>query len=141
MNIHIKTPNKTDPCDPEFLKKIIALINKYDCRKYVYLMTGNDAVMQQLIDLDPTIARCMGAGADPWGIVERAIRFGCKKIQLFKPYYNQEMINKAHAHGIRCNFFFCDDPQEVKPLLDMGIDTILTNDYHRIAEEVKKYRA
>ncbi len=141
MNIHIKTPNKTDPCDPEFLKKIIALINKYDCRKYVYLMTGNDAVMQQLIDLDPTIARCMGAGADPWGIVERAIRFGCKKIQLFKPYYNQEMINKAHAHGIRCNFFFCDDPQEVKQLLGMGIDTILTNDYHRIAEEVKKYKA
>ena len=82
--------------------------------------------------------RCCGAGKDKWGIVERAIKYGCKKIQLFKPYFNQEMIDKAHANGIICNVFWSDKPEETEEFLNMGIDVILTNDYHRIATIVDK---
>ncbi|MBQ1262886.1 MAG: hypothetical protein IIX89_01190, partial [Oscillospiraceae bacterium] len=64
-----------------------------------------------------------------WAIVDRAIELGCKKVQLFKPYFNQEMIDKAHENGIRCNVFYADDADEAKKYLEMGIDTILTNDY------------
>ena len=73
-------------------------------------------------------------------MVERAIKYGCKKIQLFKPYFNQEMIDKAHANGIKCNVFWSDDPEETKKFLDMGIDTILTNDYNRVAQVVRAAR-
>ncbi len=44
-------------------------------------------------------------------------------------YFNQEMIDKAHENGIRCNVFYADDADEAKKYLEMGIDTILTNDY------------
>ncbi|MBQ9771873.1 MAG: hypothetical protein IJW23_08625 [Lentisphaeria bacterium] len=44
------------------------------------------------------------------------------------------MIDRAHANGIICNFFYSDDPEETRQLLEMGIDTILTNDYFRIAQ-------
>ena len=47
------------------------------------------------------------------------------------------MIDKAHANGIICNVFWSDDEAETKQFLDMGIDTILTNDYNRIAKIVK----
>ena len=40
---------------------------------------------------------------------------------------------KAHEHGIRCNFFWSDDIEEAKMLMDMGVDTLLTNDYQTIA--------
>ena len=82
------------------------------------------------------LSRCCGAGDAPWEIVERAIRYGCKRVQLFKPYFNREMIQKAHANGIICNVFWSDDPAEAKEFLDMGIDVILTNDFHRIAAVV-----
>ena len=85
----------------------------------------------------PDICRCCGGGKAPFEMVERAIKYGCKKIQLFKPYFNQEMIDKAHANGIRCNVFWSDDPEETAEFLRMGIDTILTNDYNRIAQVVK----
>ena len=39
------------------------------------------------------------------------------------------MIDKAHENGIRCNVFYADDADEAKKYLEMGIDTILTNDY------------
>ena len=76
-------------------------------------------------------------GRRPWQIVDRAIEIGCQKVQLFKPYFDQSMVDKAHEHGIRCNVFYADDPEEAKQYLDMGIDTILTNNYRVIAETVR----
>lgn len=140
MNIHIKTVNNDVEYDPEILKKIIALIDQYDCRKYVYFMCGNDNVLRLMREMAPDITRCCGGGKAPWEIVERAIRYDCAKVQLFKPYFNQEMIDKAHAHGIQCNVFWSDDPEETVRFLDMGIDTILTNDYQRIAKTVEAWK-
>ena len=74
-----------------------------------------------------------------WKIVDRAIEWKCCKVQLFKPYFDQEMIDKAHANGIRCNVFWSDDPAEAAKFFDMGVDTILTNDYLAI-EQVRAAR-
>lgn len=137
MNIHIKTKNNTDPLPEAYLKKIISQIDQYDARKHVYFMSGNDAVQKQLATLAPDICRCCGAGDAPWEIVERAIALGCQKVQFYKTHLTQEMIDKAHANGIRCNVFWSDQVEEAKHLLQMGIDTILTNDYHTIAQGVK----
>ena len=132
MNIHIK-----EACNKENLEKIIELVNKYDCKNYIYFMCGDDNILKLLRELAPDITRCQGAGNSPWEIVERAIENGCKKVQLFKPYFNQEMIDKAHANGIKCNVFWSDDPKEAQNLLGMGIDTILTNDYNIISQLIK----
>mgnify|MGYP003311480441 CR=1 FL=1 len=140
MNIHIKCRDNVNPLPEEYLKKIITLIRKYDCSRHVYFMCGNDVILQQLGVLAPDISRCVGAGSDEWGIVDRAIRMGCQKVQLFKPYFNQEMINKAHAHGIICNVFWSDDPSETKDFLEMGIDVILTNDFNRINQVVNAFK-
>ncbi|HHV59183.1 MAG TPA: hypothetical protein GXX49_02560 [Clostridiaceae bacterium] len=85
----------------------------------------------------PDLCLCCGAGKDPWGIVDRAIKYGCKKVQLYKPYFNQEMIDKAHKHGIICNVFWSDDPVEAVNFLKMGIDTILTNDFNIVSQAVR----
>jgi glycerophosphoryl diester phosphodiesterase len=58
-------------------------------------------------------------------------------VQLFKPYFNQETVDKAHAHGIKCNVFFADEIDEAKKYIEMGIDTILTNDYLKISSALK----
>jgi glycerophosphoryl diester phosphodiesterase len=140
MNVHIKSLDNTSPYDGELLKKIIALVRKYDCEKYVYFMSGNDTLLRQIGELAPDLHRCVGGGNDRWGIVDRAIEMGIKKVQLFKPYFNREMIDKAHENGIICNVFWSDDPKEAKEFLEMGIDTILTNDYNRIAQVVGDFK-
>ena len=70
-------------------------------------------------------------------LVERAIKIGAHKVQFFKPYFNQDMIDKAHANGIMCNVFWSDDAEEAKKYIAMGIDTILTNDYNLISQVIK----
>lgn len=137
MNIHIKTVDFDCDYDREFLEKIVALIEKYDCKKYVYFMCGNDNFLKLAKEVAPDITRCCGAGKAPWDIVDRAIKYDCKKVQLMKPYFNKEMIDKAHANGIRCNVFWSDDGEEAKEFLRMGVDTILTNEYNVVAQAVK----
>ena len=137
MNIHVKWHDNVSPYDQSMLEKIIGLIRKYDCEKYVYLMSGNDTFLKQVQAYAPDISLCVGGGDAPEQIVDRAIAMNCPKVQLFKPYFNQEMIDKAHARGIRCNVFWSDDEEETRQFLQMGIDTILTNDYHRISKVVK----
>ena len=133
MNVHLKTGGDK----PEYLDKVISLIKKYDCEKYVYLMSAQDDVLERLQKEYPSVPRCAGSSVG-WDVLDRATRYDCQKVQFFKPNFNQEMVDKAHAHGMICNVYWADDPQEAQTFLDMGIDTILTNDYHRIAAVVSR---
>ena len=48
------------------------------------------------------------------------------------------MIDKAHEHGIRCNVFWADTPDEARRYFEMGIDTVLTNDYLTVYNAVSE---
>lgn len=72
-----------------------------------------------------------------WAIVDRAIELSAEKVQFFKPYFNQEMIDKAHANGIKCNVFYADTMEEAKRYIQMGVDTVLTNNYLEISRIIK----
>ena len=59
-----------------------------------------------------------------------------------RTYYTltQELIDKAHANGIKCNLFYTDNPDDARKYLKMGIDTILTNDFFPIEVATKDLR-
>jgi glycerophosphoryl diester phosphodiesterase len=136
MNIHIKTTS--DVYSMAAMKKIVALVRKYDCTKHVYFMICHDGVIEQFKSYAPDIPICVGhLDSRPDEIVERAIEHGCYKVQLFKSstkrYFDRETVEFAHKNGILCNVFYADDPEEAKMYLDWGIDTVLTNDYLAIS--------
>ena len=137
MNIHVKIWD----CDfkNDMMQQIVALIRQYDCEKHIYFMTSNDRMIKRVTEYAPDLRVCVGwnGNKDPMSIVDRAIELGAYKVQLFKPYFNQESVDKAHAHGILCNVFWADDPDEAQKYFEMGIDTVLTNDYLRIYNAVK----
>ena len=137
MNIHVKIwdANFTDP----MIEEIVALVRKYDCEKHIYFMTSSDENIRRLMEYAPDLKVCVGwdGNKDPMSIVDRAIALGAYKVQLFKPYFNRESIEKAHANGILCNVFWADDPDEARRYFEMGIDTVLTNDYLTVYNAVK----
>ena len=144
MNVHVKP--LADVADKWFegsydrkaMETIVALIRKYDAQRHVYFMLEKDEDILQFRAYAPDIPVCVGHDAKrPWEIVDRAIALGAQKVQLFKPWFNREMIEKAHAHGIICNVFWSDDPAEAREFLNMGIDTILTNDYLLVSQILK----
>lgn len=138
MNIHVKPLSETEPYPEDIMKKIVALIKKYDCEKYVYFMLQTDMQIWQFKQYAPEIEVCVGhLDGKRTTIIEDAVKFGCEKIQLFKPHFNKETIEKAHKNGIKCNVFWSDDPRETEEFIKMGVDTILTNDFNLVSQCVK----
>ncbi len=138
MNIHVKIWDKN--FEDLMIEEIVGLVRKYDCEKHIYFMTTKDNVIRKVMEYAPDLRVCVGWDGnktDPMSIVNRAIALGAYKVQLFKPYFNQESIDKAHAHGILCNVFYADDPEEARRYLEMGVDTVLTNDYLTVYNAVK----
>ena len=131
MNIRLKSrPDDVDPWDERRLRTVLRLIEAFDASGHVYLMSEDDAVLSRLSRIAPEIPRCVGP--DKTGearLVERALAHKCRMIMLCAHCVNQATVERAHAAGLRCNVFYSDDPAEAKKFLEMGIDTILTNDY------------
>ena len=129
INLHLKDDG--GPWDEGRLRRVIRCIDDHDARRHLYFMTSRPQLHAQLARLAPDIPRCMGNGGqkncDRPDIVDRAIECKCQMVQLFKPYFTQDTIDRARAAGLRINVFWSDDPEEARRFLDMGIDTILTN--------------
>ncbi len=147
MNIHVKiwdeeqNPRRQGPApDPQY-ERIAALLRQYDCDHHCYTMTTSDKCHREFHEIAPDIVRCVGwdGNKDPLSMPRRAIEIGAEKIQLFKPYFDQSSVDMAKANGILCNVFWSDDPEEACRFIDMGIDTILTNDYLRVANAVRAH--
>lgn len=149
MNIHVKKCD--DGRTRDRAEKIVNLIKKYDCEQHCYIMT-NDLEMHKILrEIAPWLTRCMGAkyggdGKDHLQIVDEAIKYGCKKVQFYQPYlenFSKEeivgAIKRAHDNNLICNYFFADDIDEAIEYIDMGMDTILTNDYLRIKNAIEKH--
>ena len=135
VNLHVKSSG-TEHFSRETIRKLDAAVRRYDCLGHVYV-TGRADVMEALLEAAPELIRCMGAGDDPMNVVKNAIRYKCRKLQFMKPHFTREMIDEAHAHGIRCNMFWSDIPAEAAEMVGMGIDTVLTNNYLQIARAVR----
>ena len=137
MNIHVKIWDGGFADDK--LEDIVALIRKYDAQKHCYFMTSNDRMIEKAMAYAPDIPCCVGwnGDPDPLSMIRRAIKLGAYKVQLYKPYFNQQSVDVAHEHGILCNVFWSDDPDEARRFRAMGIDTILTNDFLNIKNALK----
>ena len=133
MNIHVKIWDLNR--EEDFLEDILSLLHRYDCEQTVYFMTSSDRMIKKAMERAPYVRCCVGwdGNVDPMSMVERALALGADKIQLFKPYFNEETVRRAHENGIVCNVFWSDDPEEAHAYRAMGIDTILTNEYLSIS--------
>ena len=125
MNIRIQA--LPEECDAQTFEKMVDLIWKYDCEKHVYFTIADDEVIAQLKECARDLTVCVEEhlGYDE-SVVDKAIRHGASKIQFCSGNFNQTMIERAHAHNIRCNLI-CQDTEDVKRFLDMGVDTIITD--------------
>ena len=131
MNIHVKIWDERQ--DELYLERIAALIRKYDCERHVYFMSVNTTALLEMKGLLPYSGYCHGAEISNAEMIELAIKHGFDKVQLVSWFpYDKAMVDKCHAHGICVNFCQADTPETAKMIFDMGVDCVLTNDYHYV---------
>ena len=137
MNIHVKIWD-FEKYDRQ-IEQIASLVEKYDCVRHVYFMSSNSDALLEMRKRLPAARYCQGAGKGNDVMVEMAIKHGFDKGQFVSWYpYDKSMIDRLHEHGIICNFCEANDSAFAKELFDMGIDCVLTDNFHRVKAGLEK---
>ncbi len=114
----------------ELLASVLRLLKKYDCEHHAYLTISDDALLEEAHRTAPHISLCCRQDpAQPGAVVERAVRYGCERVQFCTPHYDDAMIKKAHDAGLICNLYYADEPEDIANAFAGSIDTVLTNDF------------
>ncbi len=139
MNIHIKIWDCA--FEKDYVEEIVSLVRQYDCEKWVYFMSCNDKMLRKLHDYAPDLKICAGVYDNNDNLVDRAVALGAQKVQFISwAPFSKAHVEKARAHGLICNICQADDEGKAREYMEMGVDTILTNDYGRISQIVKEYK-
>ena len=120
MNILIREENIC------LIPDMVSLVERYDCEKYVYFSSGSDKVLRFLAEYAPQIGTCYCVYELDAGAISTACALGCKKLQFCECAYSEEGVVLAHSKGLRCNILFCGDTVQAKAYIDVGIDTLIT---------------
>ncbi len=137
MNIHVKIWDSKN--GDRMIEKIASLVEKYDCVRHVYFMSTNTEALLEMRERLPDASYCQGAGEGNDVMVEKAIKHKFDKVQIVSWHpYDKAMIDRCHEHGIICNFCQANTSEKAKELFDMGIDCVLTDDYHRVKSGLEK---
>lgn len=102
MNLHIKSEPGVS-FSRKTMEKIVDLLYKYDAAKHSYI-AGLEPVLEAAVEVAPKISRCMLSGDRKWEIIERGMAFNCQKVQFFKPYINQELVERHMLPGCGAMF-------------------------------------
>jgi len=123
FNIHLKEHGE-DGC---LIKELVRLTEKYDAHDSVYF-AASPAELEWMQKLAPEIRRvAIQLPGDKIEIFDMAKKYACSGVQFWYGMFDKALIDKMHEHGIFCNNFFADTPEDYKMYFDMGIDTLLTN--------------
>ncbi len=89
MNIHIKFEAQTE-FEKRCFDEVVSLIKRYDCEKYVYFMISNDSALAYAAEKYPSIPRCLGYAGNKGVMIERALKYGCKKNSAFQALFRSK---------------------------------------------------
>jgi len=123
FNIHMKEQGE----DGWMMKEIAALAKKYGNEDSIYIAASPNQLewAQKVV---PHISRCaIQLPRDTIGIYDMSMQYGCERVQFWLGMFDEALIEKLHAAGIRCNLFYADAHEDYDRYFSMGVDTLLTN--------------
>ena len=107
MNIYVCIWDGAD--NPIMIDRITGAVRKYGCEKSVYFTCGNKNSLKKAKEYAPDISFCLHAGSDYMNVVDNALYAKADRVQFLKPYFNAEMIEKAHKNGLVCGIYSSDE--------------------------------
>jgi glycerophosphoryl diester phosphodiesterase len=138
----VKTPK------PEIEAKIIQLIDKYNAYQWCIVQSFETEVVKNIQQLDKNI-EChklvtMNLSVLPLHLDSR-IKTGTiykyKSVQSINPYFkmlNKRKVDKIHSRGQKIITWTVNDKEDMKRMIALGVDGIITNYPDKLIELLKK---
>lgn len=123
LNIHMKMAGKNG----ELVRLVADALTKYNLREAACI-GGEADVLTAAMRFAPDIPRsCMAEQDNPDALIRNAVKFNCRRLQFYSWNITAGHVKKAHENGLHCNVFYADTREDARRMVEMGIDTVLTN--------------
>ncbi len=148
INVEIKQPGELGM---KALKEVLRLLDKHDAFDRVVLASFHEEMYAefQRLQREGEVPACFMYSPAYLGVIKfyllQATRMdalftdGLCVFQLPTAEYGitlatQQLVDTAHSHNLAVHFWTINDPEEMRMLIDMGVDGIMTDYPHRLQE-------
>ena len=126
LNIHAYPESRDDAL--MMAKALAARFAESDIHDRAFVASDDQDLLKHVRIADSRIRLCkLFEQADPDYVRKAISNHSCEVLQPCNEIVTTQLVNEAHAHGLKVNPFFADDEDEMRRLIDCGVDGILTN--------------
>jgi len=124
LNIHVKA---YDYSREALTQKVVQELTERQLWQRAFIASDAETI-KLAKSLNPSAVLCnLTRQGSPVEYVEFSAELGCQIIQPSHTITTPELVEAAHERGIRANVFYADEVEEMKKLIKLGVDGILTN--------------
>ncbi len=126
LNIELKYH---DPKDDWFERAVLDITRRYNHHMRGYLAIKHVESIPRIREIEPEYPiGLLQKKRSPEETFELCIAWDLPVVQIRRSSARTEWVDRYHEHGIKVNFFYSDDIEEMRVLFfDVGVDGILTN--------------
>jgi glycerophosphoryl diester phosphodiesterase len=123
LNIHLKAGQSTRE------KMVKATKSEIEARNLLgeAFVASDQETIELCRKIQPGLRTCNLATVPVDSYISRSKSLGCRILQPKNTDVDIDFLLEAHSLGMVVNPFYADDPDEMRRLIDCGVDGILTN--------------
>lgn len=125
LNIEIKAEHLLTGIELD----VMQLLRRYDMQKRSIISSYRHDILREIKRCDSGFR--VGAlyddmrGTDP---VQYAVFYEFDAIHPYFPTVEETLVSRCHAQGIQVNPFTVDRPEDIRHMMQIGVDSVITND-------------
>lgn len=130
VNVEIKATTARGPVDPRIVDAVVALVRRLGAAGAVLVSSFDPALLARARRLAPEIARAVlvEPPADPPAALDRCRRLDAAALHPERSLVTADLVAASHADDRRVLPWTVDDPEEIRRLLGIGVDGVITDD-------------
>ena len=143
-DIEIKTQNGKDGiyqlAPPAFVKKVMEVVNKADINDRYYLQSFDKLILKEVHKSFPAVTIGFLTGNKKASLETNIEELGFKP-EIYSPHFSMatpELVNAVQEKGMKFIPWTVNNPKDVKAMLKVGIDGIITDFPGRVKAILEK---
>ena len=128
--------NETDRCE----KAVATAITQHNVRIRTIVTHHTRHGLQRLRDMDAKLRLCwIAPGGEPGAeYIDDAFYMGYRFVQPMLQDIDEKLLTYAHERGMWVNAFWADEVEDMRRLIELGVDGIITNCPARLQQTLQE---
>ncbi len=134
LNVHVKASDK----DREIvIPRVVRELESRGLLASAYL-ASDELTVALARDLDPKVEICNLTVEPADTFIDRSLSIGCRILQPRNRMVTAPFVEEAHGKSMEVNPFYADEEGEMRRLISLGVDGILTNYPDRLMDLIRR---